>query len=131
MKEEEIKAIRRVFDADYKKLKRLNKRISDQEDSLAILHVSDFHTEDGTCLEYEIADPEVDVEGSVIQGLMLDELAAYLEELDEEDRDLILTYFSFKNKAIKQTADVLGCSEKYVRYKKKKILQYLQKRFSV
>ena len=38
MNEDAIAEIRRMFDADYKRLKRLNQRLEDEEDELTILH---------------------------------------------------------------------------------------------
>lgn len=131
MSEEAIAEIRRMFDADYKKLKRLNNKLNDEDDSLTIFHLSAFSTEEGSDLEYDPEDPNTDVEGSVIQGMLLDELDGYLGELEESDRHLILTYFSFKSKAVKQTAAELGCSERYVSYRRDVILKRLQKKFDV
>jgi len=130
MSEEAIAEIRRMFDADKKKLKRLNKRLEDKDDELVILHVSEYEEDDDEDVdEYEIADPDTDVEQQTMLTMLLEQLDGYLDDLSEDDREFILTYFSFETKPTDQAMAKYGYSMKKVRYTRDRILKQLRKNF--
>ena len=130
MPEENIAELRRMFDADKKKLKRLNRKLESQEDAFCILHLSDFHVEDQSGdFDYDAPDLTVDVEEDVMHCMMLDQMRGFLNELNQEDRRFILTYFSFKNKPIRRTADAYDYTIKQVRCRRDRILKQLREMF--
>lgn len=131
MNEEAIAEIRRMFDADYKKLKRLNQRLEDEEDELTILHVSEFEDDDSDVEGFELEDPNADVENNTIQAILLNELDGYLNMLTVEDQQFILKYFSFKSKPVNQTAAFYGYSSAKVIWTRDRILKALRKNFGV
>ena len=131
MPEENIAELRRMFDADKKKLKRLNRKLESQEDAFCILHLSDFHVEDQSGdFDYDAPDLTVDVEEDVMHSMMLDQMRGFLGELNQEDRRFILTYFSFKNKAVHQTAKLYHCTERQAAFRRDRIIAILREKFS-
>ena len=122
--EEKLRAIRRVFDTDRKRLKRENEMI--EKENYQVFHMSAVevleHPEN-----YEIADVRANVEENFIHRLDLELLHRCLEKIDEADRDFILTYFGYSKKCVHQTALAFGMSVGAVKWKRDVILKRLRK----
>ena len=124
--EEQIAEIRRMFDAEYKRLGRRKK--AKETNIISWISTADMSGADSET-EYELADENTDVEGMVLHQLELEELQGYLDELTEDDRKFLLAMFEDVENANQRMAEKLGLTIGQVRYRKEKLLKMLRARF--
>ncbi|MGN0274641.1 MAG: RNA polymerase sigma factor [Chordicoccus sp.] len=124
--EEQIAEIRRMFDAEYKRLGRRKK--AKETNNISWISTADMSGADSET-EYELADENTDVEGMVLHQLELEELQGYLDELTEDDRKFLLAMFEDVENANQRMAEKLGLTIGQVRYRKEKLLKMLRARF--
>ncbi|MDO4648458.1 MAG: hypothetical protein Q4B26_07385 [Eubacteriales bacterium] len=125
LSEEKTAEIRRMFDADNKRVKRMRER--KEREGISWVSVTDMSREEAE--DFELEDMNVDVEGSVIHSLTLHELRGYLMELPEEDREFLYDCFADCPDANKRVAEKYGMTIGKVRYKKLKLIELLRERF--
>jgi DNA-directed RNA polymerase specialized sigma subunit len=124
--EEQIAEIRRMFDAEYKRLGRRKK--AKEKHNISWISTTDMSGADSET-EYELADENTDVEGMVLHQMELEELQGYLDELTEDDRKFLLAMFEDVENANQRMAEKLGLTIGQVRYRKEKLLKMLRARF--
>jgi DNA-directed RNA polymerase specialized sigma subunit len=124
--EEQIAEIRRMFDAEYKRLGRRKK--AKEKNNISWISTTDMSGADSET-EYELADENTDVEGMVLHQMELEELQGYLDELTEDDRKFLLAMFEDVENANQRMAEKLGLTIGQVRYRKEKLLKMLRARF--
>ena len=124
--EEQIAEIRRMFDAEYKRLGRRKK--AKETNNISWISTADMSGADSET-EYELADENTDGEGMVLHQLELEELQGYLDELTEDDRKFLLAMFEDVENANQRMAEKLGLTIGQVRYRKEKLLKMLRARF--
>ena len=124
--EEQIAEIRRMFDAEYKRLGRRKK--AKETNNISWISTADMSGADSET-EYELADENTDVEGMVLHQMELEELQGYLDELTEDDRKFLLAMFEDVENANQRMAEKLGLTIGQVRYRKEKLLKMLRARF--
>ena len=124
--EEQIAEIRRMFDAEYKRLGRRKK--AKETNNISWISTADMSGADSET-EYELADENTDVEGMVLHQLELEELQGYLDELTEDDRKFLLAMFEDVENANQRMAEKLELTIGQVRYRKEKLLKMLRARF--
>lgn len=124
--EEQIAEIRRMFDAEYKRLGRRKK--AKEKNNISWISTTDMSGSDSET-EYELADENTDVEGMVLHQMELEELQGYLDELTEDDRKFLLAMFEDVENANQRMAEKLGLTIGQVRYRKEKLLKMLHARF--
>lgn len=124
--EEQIAEIRRMFDAEYKRLGRRKK--AKEKNNISWISTTDMSGADSET-EYELADENTDVEGMVLHQMELEELQGYLDELTEDDRKFLLAMFEDVVNANQRMAEKLGLTIGQVRYRKEKLLKMLRARF--
>ena len=113
MREEDIQALRREFDADYKRLSRENKR----KDKLGFSSVSlSIITSDGDGFDCEIADPRANIEEDFIHNWELQRLGELMAELDPVDEGSAYMIVSLEKRIWRNVSvrsmvfNVIGCS---------------------
>ncbi|WP_194611694.1 RNA polymerase sigma factor [Clostridium vitabionis] len=124
--EEQIAEIRRMFDAEYKRLGRRKK--AKEKSNISWISTTDMSGSESET-DYELVDENADVEGTVLHQLELEELQGYLEELTEDDRKFLLAMFEDVENANQRMAEKLGLTIGQVRYRKEKLLKMLRARF--
>ena len=124
--EEQTAEIRRMFDAEYKRLGRRKK--AKKKSNISWISTSDMSGSESE-EDYELADENTDVEEMVIHQLELEALRGYLEELTDDDRKFLLAMFEDVENANQRMAEKLGLTIGQVRYRKEKLLKMLRARF--
>ena len=126
MREEDIQALRREFDADYKRLSRENKR----KDKLGFSSVSlSIITSDGDGFDCEIADPRANIEEDFIHNWELQRLGELMAELDPVDKEFLYNCFSGEKDLEKRICEKYGLQRNQMQYKRKKLLEQLRQGF--
>lgn len=126
LSEEEIRKIRRVFDGEAKRNKR--DREAKEKEGIVITHLEAYRDKNGE----EIALPvyQESVEETILKEMELDVLRDCLKELPEEDRKFLNTLFSHREYGAEAyAAEKFGMTRDQVRWKKKKLLKELRKKF--
>lgn len=90
MREEDIHALRREFDNDYKRLSRENEK--KERAGITVMSLS-LNDSEGDEYEQEIADPTINIEEAYIHNWELQRLGELMAELDREDRDFLYDCF--------------------------------------
>ena len=124
--EKQIAEIRRMFDAEYKRLGRRKK--AKEKNNISWISTTDMSGSESES-DFELADENTDVEGMVLHQMELEELQGYLDELTEDDRKFLLAMFEDVENANQRMAEKLGLTIGQVRYRKEKLLKILRARF--
>jgi DNA-directed RNA polymerase specialized sigma subunit len=124
--EKQIAEIRRMFDAEYKRLGRRKK--AKEKNNISWISTTDMSGSESES-DFELADENTDVEGMVLHQMELEELQGYLDELTEDDRKFLLAMFEDVENANQRMAEKLGLTIGQVRYRKEKLLKMLRARF--
>ena len=126
--EEHTAKIRRLFDAEKKRLAR-DKRARERE-GIVFNSMSAF-VEDESDDEVEVADERVDVEAEALRRIELERLRKILEEFPREDREFLPFIFSGRQSEGLQKAYAVknGISEMAVSRRKARLVKMLRKRF--
>ena len=126
MREEDIQALRREFDADYKRLSRENKG----KDKLGFSSVAlSIITSDGDGFDCEIADPRANIEEDFIHNWELQRLGELMSELDPVDKEFLYDCFSGEKDLEKRICEKYGLQRNQMQYKRKKLLEQLRQGF--
>lgn len=126
MSEEAIKELRKMFDTDYKHVKRQKEqRMKTGYAFTAIDRIQDIDGEIGTV---DIAD-DFDLEEDFIHRCDLGRLDEILQELSDEDRAFILDAFDQEVKTVKALAEKYEMSFYAARYRRDKLLAWLREKF--
>ena len=124
--EKQIAEIRRMFDAEYKRLGRRKK--AKEKNNISWISTTDMSGSESES-DFELADENTDVEGMVLHQMELEDLQGYLDELTEDDRKFLLAMFEDVENANQRMAEKLGLTIGQVRYRKEKLLKMLRARF--
>ena len=92
MAEEKIREIRKVFDADYKRLKRQDKAI--EREGLDFFSLECLMDPGNGANCYDFIDPGFDVENIIIHKLDLERLNKILGMISSKNREFILDCFN-------------------------------------
>ncbi len=129
LSEEKIKEIRRMFDAEKKKLKR--RKIAKDKCGWGFFAVEDLMV--GDILHYkgafDIPDAGMSVEDEIIYKLDLERLNECLKEFRPEDKEFLLDCFKCKRGAETYTMEKYGMTRSSVRNKKRILIDRLRKQF--
>ncbi len=125
--EEKIKEIRRMFDADYKRLKR-RKAAKNRTDHIFYSFELMIHP-GGDSSPYYFQDPDIDVEKIVHHRLDLERLQGVLNRIPVRDMEFILDCFDAEWGARKQVAEKYGMTLGAVKQKKKRVMKQIRKLF--
>ena len=125
--EEKIREIRRMFDGDYKRMKR---EIQDRENAQYVLYSLELlmDPENGACY-FDIPDPSLDLEKQLLHRLDLERLEEVLESISKEERQFILDCFDAERGARKEIAEKYGMTLGAVKQRKRRILEKIRGRF--
>ena len=95
LSKEKIKEIEQVFDTQKKNLKYEQAALekANAEEGLCVLSVSGMLGNDMEG-DFEIPDPGMDVHEIVYKKMLIEKLRTFLLEMDEEDRRLLLVFYS-------------------------------------
>ena len=126
LSEEQTAEIRRFFDAEQKKLKR--KKESKDKTQMGFFSVSDLQNEDGD--DYDIPDLSVNTEEAAIHNYELSLLRSYMDELSADDREFLYACFDDVRNADQRLSDKLGITVNQVRYRRRKLIEKLRRRFA-
>lgn len=92
MREEDIQALRREFDNDYKRLSRENEK-NEKKERMGYASVSlSIITSDGDDFDVEIEDPRTNIEEDFIHNWELQRLGELMAELDPVDKEFLYDY---------------------------------------
>lgn len=109
----------------YRKEQDRHDYLKKQEHEAVILSL-DSLGEDGASGDLFIADPNVNLEEDVVHKIMLEKLKSALEKFSPEELRLIDLLYS-QTKSERETALILGISQRTVGYRKNNILSKLKK----
>ena len=127
MSEEKIKEIRKIFDADYKRLKRQNEAM--KREGLDFLSLELLMDPAGDATAYNFIDPEADVEEEVMHRLDLEHLREVLSRISVKDREFIMDCFNTELGARQTIVEKYGMTLGAIKQKKHKIILKIRKLF--
>ena len=123
MPEEKIKELRRMFDAEYKKLKREKEAKTDVEYGIYSLEL--LQSPDKGAGYFDIPDPDMDVEKRILHKIDMERLREVLNMISPEQREFILDCFDAEWGARKKIAEKYNMSTGAVKKRKWKIMKKL------
>lgn len=130
LSEEKIKEIRRMFDAEKKRLKR--RKIAKEKSEWGYFSIDGelFKTErdQGTM---DIPDPNTNVERDVIEQCEMEQLRELLNALAPEDKRFLMDYYQGEYGEKMVLAEKYGMTIQQANYRKNKLLERLRKDFEV
>ena len=126
LSEEKTAEIRRMFDAEYKKLKRRKKRQEEENFYWLSMNAGCGQEDDSG---FDIPDPDTDVEEEVVHPMTLQDLRRYMADLSDEDREFLYGCFGDYPDPNVRMARKYGLTVNQVLYKKKQLILQLRKRF--
>lgn len=130
LSEEKIKEIRRMFDAEKKKLKR--RKTAHDKSNLGFFTVEELAVNCGEGIDaLEIPDPNTDIEMDYIRKCDIEYLKKLLNEMNPRDKEFILDCYSSKYGSESLAAAKYGMPRGYLRYQKEKIVEYLRGKFDI
>lgn len=129
LSEEKTAEIRKFFDAEQKKLKRLNERMESSGLFTVSVNAIDSDCYDYDLDTYDIEDPSVDVEGMVIKKMELSVLRSCMEELTQEDREFLLECYAGERGTVMALSKKLGMPQTTVSARKKRLFEQVKKSF--
>lgn len=124
--EEKTKEIRQMFDTEYKRLKRRKQR--QKKYGISAISVTDMSGTENEC-DYELEDPNNNVEEIVLHKMDLKDLQRHLQELPEEDRDFLYDYYSCGDKPLVYMSEKCSLTKNQVRYKRDRLIMLLRNKF--
>lgn len=124
--EEKTKEIRQMFDTEYKRLKRRKQR--QKKYGISAISVTDMSGTENEC-DYELEDPNNNVEEIVLHKMDLKDLQRYLQELPEEDRNFLYDYYSCGDKPLVYMSEKCSLTKNQVRYKRDRLIMLLRDKF--
>lgn len=124
--EEKTKEIRQMFDTEYKRLKRRKQR--QKKYGISAISVTDMSGTENEC-DYELEDPNNNVEEIVLHKMDLKDLQRYLQEFPEEDRDFLYDYYSCGDKPLVYMSEKCSLTKNQVRYKRDRLIMLLRNKF--
>lgn len=124
LSEEQTAEIRRFFDAEKKRLKR-DKEVREEEGiTFSYIVTSEDESEEAGDLDSrEIADEGFNLEELIIHKLELEKLDKVLKELPEDDREFLLSLFSYGSGGVSKFARARGVPRETVRDRKQSFAQ--------
>lgn len=129
LSEEKIKEIRRMFDAEKKKLKR--RKIAKDKCGWGFFAVEDLIV--GDILHhkgaFDIPDAGISVEDEIIYKLDLERLNELLKEMDPDDKEFLLDCFESRKGTDNVAQEKHGLNRGQVQYRKRKLVNMLRERF--
>ena len=125
--EEKIMEIRRLFDADYKRMKR--EKQAREDAGFVYYSLEQLRNPDEDVCYFEMADPDMDVEQMTLHKLDMEKLMAVLALIPEEERLFILDCFAAEWGARKEIAEKYGMTIGAVKQRKRRILKKITKMF--
>ena len=130
LSEEQTAEIRRFFDAEKKRLKR-DKEVREEEGiTFSYIVTSDDESEEAGDLDSrEIADEGFNLEELIIHKLELEKLDKVLKELPEDDREFLLSLFSYGSGGVSKFARARGVPRETVRDRKHRLLKVVREKF--
>lgn len=129
LSEEKTAEIRKFFDAEQKKLKRLNEKMENSGLFTVSVNAIDSENYDFEVDTYDIEDPTMDVENMVIKKMELSVLRSCMEELSQDDKEFLLACFTGERGAIMELAKKLGLPQTTVSSRKKRLFEQVKKSF--
>lgn len=129
LNEEKIAEIRKFFDTEQKKLKRLNEKMENSGLFTVSVNAIDSDYYDYDVDTYDIEDPTMDVENMVIKKMELSVLRSCMEELSQDDKEFLLACFTGERGAIMELAKKLGLPQTTVSSRKKRLFEQVKKSF--
>lgn len=129
LSEEKTEEIRKFFDAEQKKLKRLNEKMENSGLFTVSVNAIDSDCYDYDVDTYDIEDPTMDVENIVIKKMELSVLRSCMEELSQDDKEFLLACFTGERGAIMELAKKLGLPQTTVSSRKKRLFEQVKKSF--
>ena len=130
LSEEKIKEIRRMFDAEKKRLKRRKEAKERYGWGYISIDGMTFKTErdQGTL---DIPDPNTNVEQEVMEQYEMEQLRELLNALATEDKRFLMDYYQCKHGEKMAVAEKYGMTKQQANYRKNKLLERLRKDFNV
>ena len=130
LSEEKIKEIRRMFDAEKKRLKRRKEAKERYGWGYISIDGMTFKTErdQGTL---DIPDPNTNVEQEVMEQCEMEQLRELLNALATEDKRFLMDYYQCKYGEKMAVAEKYGMTIQQANYRKNKLLERLRKDFNV
>ena len=129
LSEEKTAEIRKFFDAEQKKLKRLNERMENSGLFTVSVNAIDSDCYDYDLDTYDIEDPSVDVEAMVIKNMEISVLRSCMEELSQEDREFLLECYTGERGTVMALSKKLGLPQTTVSARKKRLFEQVKKSF--
>ena len=126
MPEETVKAIRRIFDADKKRMKWEKK--TRKETGFVYYSIELLKNPEDGCY-YDLPDPEMDLDEIIIHKLDLERLSVILDMLPETEKQFILDCFDADYGSYKEIAKKYGMSVDTVQQKKRRVVERIRKLF--
>ena len=124
--EETVKAIRRIFDADKKRMKWEKK--TRKETGFVYYSIELLKNPEDGCY-YDLPDPEMDLDEIIIHKLDLERLSVILDMLPETEKQFILDCFDADYGSYKEIAKKYGMSVGTVQQKKRRVVERIRKLF--
>lgn len=124
--EETVKAIRRIFDADKKRMKWEKK--TRKETGFVYYSIELLKNQEDGCY-YDLPDPEMDLDEIIIHKLDLERLSVILDMLPETEKQFILDCFEADYGSYKEIAKKYGMSVGTVQQKKRRVVERIRKLF--
>ena len=130
LSEEKIKEIRRMFDAEKKRLKRRKEAKERYGWGYISIDGMTFKTErdQGTL---DIPDPNTNVEQEVMEQCEMEQLRELLNALATEDKRFLMDYYQCKHGEKMVVAEKYGMTIQQANYRKNKLLERLRKDFNL
>ena len=124
--EETVKAIRRIFDADKKRMKWEKKT---RKETGFVYYSIELLKNPGDGCYYDLPDPEMDLDEIIIHKLDLERLSVILDMLPETEKQFILDCFDADYGSYKEIAKKYGMSVGTVQQKKRRVVERIRKLF--
>lgn len=125
--EEKIREIRKMFDTDYKRVKR--EKQERKEAGVVYYSLEYLKNPEGDSCYFDIPDPNMDVEQIVMHGLELEQLREILNRISPKDKQFILDCYAAEWGEEKDIAEKYGITCALVAQRKRRILIKLREIF--
>jgi DNA-directed RNA polymerase sigma subunit (sigma70/sigma32) len=125
--EETIAELERFFDNEKKTLKRRKTQIEKYD--LHFISVDAPISGEDSEYYYEIPDPTINIEDSVIHKMEIEKLQEILEELPADDREFLYACYSAECYTIPELCKLFGLTRGAVQYRQNKLLKLVREKY--
>ena len=120
--EEKTAEIRRMFDAEYKRLN--YEKVVQANNNVVIMSTAAMKSEDMPGGEFDI-DADIDIEAEILHKIDLENLRMYMSELPVHDREFLFACFEDGVGCVK-AGEKIGLNKNQAHYRKVQLIEWLR-----